>query len=278
MTDPGLTAERRDELTALLSDEHRLRTEYPKVADYLDTASRLPGTDDPRADTAFDLRLVHFMTGGTSPTGNPYWDIVGPSVNAQNGRRVVNGGRATGSARLGYAQTILQSVYAYAVPSPQTLNWIADCCAGSPIVELGAGRGYWAAQLAAVGCAIDAYDSEPPGKAENLSFPASVGQRDTWHQVGDLSEYTVRAAPPDDHTLFLCWPPGWGNRMASEALAAYEKSDGTRVVFIGEPKGGKTGDDAFFDALTARWKLESQDPQFVSWWNLADVAQLWIPR
>jgi hypothetical protein len=44
-------------------------------------------------------------------------------------------------------------------------------------------------------------------------------------------------------------------------------------VYIREPKGGKTGDDAFFDALAAHWKLESADSRFVSWWNLADVAQ-----
>lgn len=278
MTDSGLTAGRRDELGALLADEHRLRTEYPKVADYLDTAPRLPGTGDPQADAAFDLRFVNYLTGGASPTGNPYWDIVGPSVAAHDGRRVVNGGRASGSARLGYAQTILQSVYAYAIPSPETLNWIADCCDGVPIVELGAGRGYWAAQLAALGCSVDAYDSEPPGTAENLSFPGAAGQPDTWYGVGDLTEYATRTAHIEDHALFLCWPPGWGNPMASEALAAYEKADGDRVVFIGEPKGGKTGDDAFFEALDTRWRLESQDSQYVSWWNLSDIAQIWVRR
>jgi hypothetical protein len=63
--------------------------------------------------------------------------------------------------------------------------------------------------------------------------------------------------------------------MASEALRSFEEQGGRRLVYIGEPKGGKTGDDAFFDALASRWRLESFDEQFVSWWNLADVAQSW---
>ncbi|MFE3985050.1 hypothetical protein ACFXPR_11260 [Nocardia tengchongensis] len=60
--------------------------------------------------------------------------------------------------------------------------------------------------------------------------------------------------------------------MASEALGEFERAGGNQLVFIGEPKGGKTGDDAFFDAPEDRWRLESQDAQFVSWWNLSDIA------
>lgn len=272
MTDLVLTAERRAELAALLGDEHRLRTEYPKVADYLDTAPRLPGTGDDHADAAFDLRLVHYMTGGATVSANPYWDIVAPSIAEQEGRRVVNGGRSNGSARLGYAQTILQSAYAYAIPSPQTVAWAAEFCAGSPVVELGAGRGYWAARLAGAGLAVDAYDVEPPDETANPSFPNSAGQQDIWYRVGGIDD---RRSDGGDHVLFLCWPPGWGNAMASQALADFERSGGTRLIFIGEPKGGKTGDDAFFDTLATSWELTAQDADFVSWWNLEDVAQGW---
>ncbi|MFJ9367470.1 hypothetical protein ACIRRA_24025 [Nocardia sp. NPDC101769] len=278
MTDLALTAERREELAALLEDAQRLRAEFPKVAEYLDTAPMLSGTGDPTADSAFDLRFVHYMTGGESASGNPYWDIVAPSVFEHEGHRRVNGGRPTGSARLGFAQTILQAVYAYAVPAPETLAWIAEFSSGRPIVELGAGRGYWAMQLASLGLSVDAYDSEPPDQTENVSFPDAAGQRAVWHHVGDLGQFSARVASRGDHVLFLCWPPGWGNTMASAALSEFESAGGERLVFIGEPKGGKTGDDAFFDALSARWEMKSPDAQYVSWWNLADVAQGWIRR
>lgn len=66
--------------------------------------------------------------------------------------------------------------------------------------------------------------------------------------------------------------------MASETLTAFTAAGGERLVHIGEPKGGKTGDDAFFDALARDWRLQSEDPQFVSWWNLTDTAQGWVRR
>ncbi|WP_067570589.1 hypothetical protein [Nocardia acidivorans] len=278
MSDLVLTAERRDELAALLEDARGLRSRFPRVADYLETAPMLSGSGNVQADNAFDLRFVNFMTGGPSLSGNPYWDIVEPSLSIRDGNRRVDGGRPNGSARLGYAQTILQAVYAYAIPGPETLAWISDFCAGRPLVELGAGRGYWAAQLAGCGLVIDAYDSEPPDRAENLSFPGAAGQQDVWYPVGDLAEFSARVDDRPDHVLLLCWPPGWGSTMASQALAEFERSGGERLIFVGEPKGGKTGDDTFFDALTAGWRLESQDRQYVSWWNLSDVAQGWVRR
>ncbi|WP_067541409.1 hypothetical protein [Nocardia crassostreae] len=273
-----LTDERRNELVALLGDEARLRAAYPVVADYLSTAPMLAGTGDDRADAAFDLRLVHYLTGGESASGNPYWDIVGPSVHGRENRRVVNGGRLKGSARLGYAQTVLQAAYAYAVPAPGTIAWVAQFCSGRTVVELGAGRGYWAAQQARAGLRVEAYDSEPPDATANPSFPETAGQLDVWYPVADRDAYKARSDDQAGRVLFLCWPPGWGNTMASVAVDEFERAGGDRLIFIGEPKGGKTGDDAFFDALTAKWELETQDPQFVSWWNLSDIAQGWVRR
>ncbi len=259
----------------MLEDETRFRADYPAVAEYLDTAPRLAGTGDAQADAAFDLRLLHFMTGGRSESGNPYWDIVGPSVFEHNGRRVINGGRPQGSARLGYAQTVLQAAYAYAVPAPDTARWIANRCSSRQIVELGAGRGYWAAQLFAAGCQVSAFDSVPPSTSENVSFPKSSGQHDEWFGVADL---TARSGWRANDVLFLCWPPGWGDSMASTALAEYSAAGGDLLIYVGELVGGKTGDDAFFDALARGWVLDDEDRGFVSWWNLRDVAQCWVRR
>jgi hypothetical protein len=278
MVELALTAQRRSELAALLEDKQRLETEYPRVAEYLNTGPMLPGTGDDQADAAFDIRFLHYMTGGISASANPYWDIVAPTVHEYGGRRVVNGGRPDGSARLAFAQTILQATYAYAIPSPQTIGWMSSFCAGLPIVELGAGRGYWAAQLSGAGLVVDAYDLQPPDRAQNPSFLPAAGQTRMWHQVGGLHEFTERLGDRSGFVLFLCWPPGWGNTMASDALAKFEEAGGGRVIYVGEPKGGMAGSDAFFDALSARWKLESVDSQHVAWWNLADVAQGWVRR
>lgn len=53
---------------------------------------------------------------------------------------------------------------------------------------------------------------------------------------------------------------------------------GDGLIFVGQPRGGMTGDAAFFDALATDWELASEDPRHVSWWNLADVAQGWARR
>lgn len=277
MTDLTLTTERRHELADLLDDEHRLRAEYPKVAQYLGTAPGLSGTGNAHADGAFDLRLVHFMTGGRASSDNPYWEIVGPSVFESTGRRVVNGGRSDGSPRLALAQMILQDAYAYAVPSPETIHWAAQFCADRSIIELGAGRGYWAMQLSGAGLNVSAYDIAPPGRGENASFTEGGKQQEAWFDVKAEDGFPADAEAADS-VLFLCWPPGWGNTMASDALSAFERAGGQRLIYIGEPKGGKTGDDAFFNALVSNWHLETTDAQHTSWWNLDDTAQGWIRR
>lgn len=272
----ALTPERRDQLRAYLGSDQLLRNEYPQVARYFDAVPGLSGTGNDQADANFDVRFLHFMTGGQRVSENPYWEIVAPDVFEHEGRRVVNGGNASGSGRLAYAQTILQEAYAYAIPSPETINWLARFCGGRSLVELGAGRGYWASQLSHAGIQVAAYELEPPDQTDNISFPRVRGLDHVWHPVSGLDGYKL--AEEGDKVLFLCWPPGWGNTMASEALTAFERSGGNRLVFIGEPRGGKTGDGAFFDGLADRWSLESVDPLFVSWWNLADVAQGWVRR
>src|SRR5690606_14649666 len=106
------------------------------------------------------------------------------------------------------------------------------------------------------------------------SFPNAEGQRTVWYPVSGLDEFD--AGLDGESVLFLCWPPGWGNTMASEALEKFETRGGRRVIFIGEPQGGKTGDDALFARLSQAWTLEYEDSQHVSWWNLRDVAQGWV--
>ena len=276
MLGPALTKERRNQLSALLDDEQLLRASFPRVAEYLSTAPTLSGTGDSQVDAAFDIRLLHFMTGDASISANPYWDIVAPSVFEHDGRRLVNSGNPEGSAQLALAQMVLQAAYAYAIPSPETLDWMCQFCGDRPVFELGAGRGYWAAQLSRAGQDVSAYELEPPDQADNVSFPRATGQEAVWYSVNGLDRLHL-----DDRSgqvLFLCWPPGWENPMASDALNAFESSGGDRLVYIGEPRGGKTGNSAFFDALEDRWRLETTDPQFVSWWNLSDTAQGWVRR
>ncbi|MEU4526376.1 hypothetical protein AB0F52_47590 [Amycolatopsis sp. NPDC024027] len=106
---------------------------------------------------------------------------------------------------------------------------------------------------------IDAHDVEPPDAAQNPSFPSVRGQRGEWHKVGSLEEFEKRKENQADSVLFLCWPPAWGSDMASKALINFEESGGTDLIFIGEPQGGKTGDERFFELLSQGWKVHHQE-------------------
>lgn len=281
MADVALSPQRRTTLTNLVQDESTFATAYPRVADYWSTACGLPGTGDDIADATFDLHLLHYLTGGAST--NPYWDIVAAAVSPgpreRANRPEVNCGNPKGSARLAYAQIVLQAAYAYAIPSPATLRWVADVAQGRPVLEIGSGRGYWAHQLSRIGVPTSAFDSHPPDRAINAAFPAAAGQTATWHPTATPPSSTADlvAAHAED-VLFLCWPPGWENPMASSSLTAYQEAGGSLLLYIGEPRGGRTADEAFFDTLEAGWTLLDQDPDYVSWWNLGDTAQCWQRR
>ncbi|MFE7743314.1 hypothetical protein [Nocardia sp. NPDC057455] len=281
MADLALSPQRRTALTNLVQSESTFATAYPRVADYWSAAGRLPGTGDDVADATFDLHLLHYLTGGAST--NPYWDIVtvavSPGPRERANRSEVNGGNPKGSARLAYAQMLLQAAYAYAIPSPATLRWVADAAQGRQVLEVGSGRGYWAHQLTRIGVPTSAFDSHPPDRTSNTAFPAVAGQPTTFHPTATPPTSTADlAAAHAEDALLLCWPPGWENPMASTTLAAYQEAGGSVLVYIGEPRGGRTADSAFFDTLEAEWALLDQDPAYVSWWNLGDRAQCWQRR
>ena len=128
----------------------------------------------------------------------------------------------------------LKQRYSFAVPTDESVRRIAYY---SPIVEIGAGLGYWASLLDEVGCDIIAYDTHPG--AENHWIEDDYSP---WFEVKECSPDFV---PPADRALFLCWPP-YDITMASDVLSRYK---GDTLIYIGESKDGCCADDAFFEAL-----------------------------
>lgn len=84
--------------------------------------------------------------------------------------------------------------YAHAVPNLAALNTLAGL---APLVEIGAGAGYWARLLRDMGCDIVAFD--------NVTVDENVVTVDgAWTDVivGDVD--TLNRYP--DRTVFVCWP------------------------------------------------------------------------
>lgn len=131
--------------------------------------------------------------------------------------------------------------YAWAIPDDRAILALARY---APIVEIGAGTGYWASLLRAVGASIIAYDENPPSLASAANHWHPGAQQWTTVLRGDA----LSAHAHFERTLMLCWPP-YDSPMAHDALCSY---GGNRVVYIGE-WGGCTADDAFHEELEKHW-------------------------
>ena len=159
--------------------------------------------------------------------------------------------------------------YSWAIPTPEVIDALVQF---SPLVEIGAGRGYWGALIQEAGGEIDCFDEAPPDTdKENFwhrlhrKFTGWVRVFTKVHQAG-----TEIAAVYPEATLFLCWPP-YNTPMAYDCLRQYE---GKRLVFIGEGDGGCTGDDAFWELLQEEWE-EVLYVNIPTWWGIRDHMTVW---
>jgi hypothetical protein len=131
--------------------------------------------------------------------------------------------------------------YAFAIPTEPALATLARY---APIVELGAGTGYWTFLLRGRGVDCVAYDLAPPDRMPNPNRFRPL----TWTRV-EQGAVEVLATHPD-RALFLCWP-SYRDPFAVRALRAYT---GPVLLYVGEPAGGNTADDAFFEQLERDWR------------------------
>ena len=78
--------------------------------------------------------------------------------------------------------------YAFAIPSEEALTTIAEL---GPILEVGAGTGYWAYELAKCGADVVATDPQPSGN-EAVDY----GFREAWCPVAKMNALDAIAAHP----------------------------------------------------------------------------------
>jgi hypothetical protein len=142
-------------------------------------------------------------------------------------------------------RTELVSKYSFSIPTADDIDVIAKF---SPLVEIGAGSGYWAMCLRQAGADIIAYDRFPPEQVP----PSPWGDwqdRNYWFESewSTVSEGSAEAAGlHPDRSLFLCWPM-FGSPMALDALEAYKRAGGRTLIYIGDR--GSSGDEMFFRRL-----------------------------
>ncbi|GEM_PF-219458 len=169
-------------------------------------------------------------------------------------------------ARLNEARTDFICRYAFSIP---TIDVIEAIAAYSPLVEIGAGGGYWARCLHDAGADIIAYDRRPPG--EEAPWDWREGNQwfdDTWFHVQEGDETMAGRYP--ERTLFLCWPPIF-DPMAASALRLYREAGGKTLIFIGSR--GSTADDDFFRMLDSLKLVRSVS--LLSWPGIEDRMRIY---
>src|SRR4030042_4414488 len=121
--------------------------------------------------------------------------------------------------------------YAFSIPVYPALAIIKEY---SPIIELGAGTGYWARCLGQMEVDITAFDRFPPG--ETSPWLWHEGNRwfsDTWFNVHEGDERVLASYP--DHALLMVWPD-IHDPMALGALNTFREAGGRILIYIGDPK------------------------------------------
>lgn len=134
--------------------------------------------------------------------------------------------------------------YSWAIPTLEFAEAIIAALSDTGIkgiVDVGAGTGYWAWYLRQFGLVdILSFDANPHYNrfANGNWSPVLAGKASvSWEHP--------------DRALMLVWPPH-GTSMALEALKFYR---GNMLVYVGEGKGGCTGDKGFFKRLERDWEV-----------------------
>jgi hypothetical protein len=128
---------------------------------------------------------------------------------------------ASDDAAVSDALTSLAQRYSYVFPDDGSLTALSDI---GPLVEVGAGTGYWAYRLRAIAVDIVAFDSAPPDSDRPNRYHEKTS---TWTEV-IAADHTILTQYPD-RALLLCWPPLFSS--LGECLTYY---GGNTVAVIGD--------------------------------------------
>ncbi|KAE8898682.1 hypothetical protein PF005_g3208 [Phytophthora fragariae] len=156
-------------------------------------------------------------------------------------------------------------LYAYATPTQEALDVMAK---HAPIVEVGAGTGYWSSLLQRANVDVVAYDKAPPS-AEGSEGNAYHGHVPPFCSVGRAGPEVLGQEDMSGRSLFLCYPPP-GDAMAVRSVQLFQ---GDVILHVGEWQGD-TGDSRFESELQRRFVLEQEVP-LPNWGNSAYGLTVW---
>lgn len=136
-----------------------------------------------------------------------------------------------------------------------------------PLLEIGAGKGYWAWELRKAG--VDIIATDPTGIGR---YWKSGHWREPWTTIEPLDARTALRKYPG-RTLLSVWPDR-GGTWPSQALQVYR---GRKVLYVGEGPGGCTGNYEFHKTLHQDFACEDVFP-IPNFYGKQDMLWVWERR
>jgi hypothetical protein len=123
--------------------------------------------------------------------------------------------------------------YSWAVPNEEAVLYLSEF---DSLIEVGAGSGYWAKCIEDDGGSVRATDIDPPDE--------------TW---ADVEEAAAVDLDLTGEAVLMVWPP-YDEMMA----ASVARGSPNHICYVGEPRGGCTGDGEFFNILEREYGLAAK--------------------
>ncbi len=138
--------------------------------------------------------------------------------------------------------------YGFVLPMRELIDTIKKYSPNG-VLDFGCGTSYLSFLLHTNSVKVASIDQYPPIDGNNIY---SIGARHWFHVVQGSYDWVTFFSR---YSLLLSWP-GMDD-MAAKALDVYR---GDTVFYIGEGRGGCTGDDAFHDEISSkRWEQVEED-------------------
>ena len=154
-------------------------------------------------------------------------------------------------AHLRLARMAFTRKWGFSIPCAEAIDQISKL---SPIVEVGAGSGYWTAMLRAAGIDIIATDALPAGKNPHGFQTSEFCKVEPIDALSAVTRY-------ENRSIFCSWPTE-GEEWAAEAFSKLPR--GNHLILIGTGRGGITGSNSLFDLIDSELTLLNtiEIPQF----------------
>eukprot|EP00873_Tetraselmis_striata_P044700 jgi/Tetstr1/464964/TSEL_009698.t1 len=111
----------------------------------------------------------------------------------------------------------LRGKYAWAIPDQRAIRIIANF---SPLVEIGAGKGYWAMLLRQAGADVLALDITGSSRKKGAA-PGKKGLQGQWSEVRKGGPKVLQTVETLGRTLFLCYPDEYEHTCGGFPLRAF---------------------------------------------------------